>query len=172
LEFIQDQEALLRESTLGTNATLKEIDSYNFKRGFELIFENKLSFIEMHVTGVIKLLYGPNKAELLQLSTDSGRVKIPKLLWAVVFSFYLCFTFIISTLGIIGSLKYFLVHESFKLMSITIFVFILFTSGSLSYGRFRTPISAFLIFFAALLIVDWKNKKTNYFKWANFSQRI
>lgn len=172
LEFIQDQEALLRKSTLGTNATLQEIDSYNFKRGIKLIFENKLSFIEMHVMGVLKLLYGPNKAELLQLSTDSGRIKISKLLWAIIFSFYLCLTFIISTLGMIGSVKYFLVNETFKLMSTTIFVFILFTSGSLAYGRFRTPISAFLIFYAVLLIVDWKNKKTKYFKWSNFIQRI
>jgi hypothetical protein len=172
LESIQSQEEFLRKTVIGTNVTLGEVNSYNLKRGIDLISENKYSFIKMHVIGVFKLLYGPNRGELLHTFTDSGRNKIPKLLWTIIFSTYFGLTFIISTLGIIGSLKYFFTNDIFKIISVTIFVFIALSSSSLAYGRFRTPISAFLIFYAVLLIVDWNNKKSNFFKWTNFSKRI
>ena len=172
LEHIQSQEEYLRSIVIGTNATLGESNSYNFRRGIDLISENKYSFFKMHVIGVFKLLYGPNRAELFQIFTDSGRNEISKSLWVIICIFYYGLTFIISTLGIIGSLKYFNINDTFKIMSLTIFVFIALTSSSLAYGRFRTPISAFLIFYAVLLIFNFDKKKLNHFNFVNFSKGV
>ena len=172
LESIQTQEEILRRAVIGPKATLEEVNSYNLKRGIKLIYENKYSFIKMHLIGSFKLLYGPNRAELRQIFTDSGRNDIPESLWAVIFSIYFGLTFVISTLGVIGCLKYFFINDTFKLISLTIFVFIALTSSSLAYGRFRTPISALLIFYAVLFVINWKDKRPIFFKWHKFTKKF
>ena len=67
LGVTQSNENSLRNYKLGDNPTAYEIDHYNFNRGLELILENKISFIRLHIVGVVKILFGPNKFELNEL---------------------------------------------------------------------------------------------------------
>ena len=63
----QNDEKRLRTYKLGENPTPHELDGYNLNRGFELIFENRASFVKLHIIGVGKILFGPNKYEINEL---------------------------------------------------------------------------------------------------------
>jgi hypothetical protein len=54
----------------------------------------------------------------------------------------------------IGTLRYLKNGASFKLISITILSFLVISSGPQAYGRFRVPIAALLIIFAALVVTE------------------
>jgi hypothetical protein len=154
LDVIQNAERKRSAKIIGENPTLQLRDSYNQKRAIELITENKFSFIKMHSIGVAKILFGPNRYEIIAIFSDTGRITLPKWLMQALVGISLSITILISTLGMIGAFIYLKRGASFKLISITIFSFLVISSGPQAYGRFRVPIAALLIIFAALVITE------------------
>jgi hypothetical protein len=154
LDLIQIAERKRSVETIGENPTLQLRDSYNQKRAIELITENKFSFIKMHVIGTAKILFGPNRYEIIAIFSDTGRIALPKWFVQVLVGISLSITILISGLGMIGAFIYFKRGANFKLISITILSFLLISSGPQAYGRFRVPIAALLIIFAALVVAE------------------
>ena len=126
----------------------------------------------MHFIGIFKVLYGPNMAEIFQIVTDDGKNQISKYLWRFILCISLIVTFIFSTLGIIGAIKYFSSSDYFKFLTLSVFVFIGMSSSALAYARFRTPISAFLILYGVLLISDLTNRRVVFKSWLGYRLRI
>ena len=154
LDLVQNTERARSVEIIGENPTHQLRDSYNQKRAIELIAENKLSFIEMHIIGVAKILFGPNRYEITAIFSDTGRIAVPKWFMQVLVGISLSITILISVLGMIGALIYLNRGPSFKLISITIMSFLIISSGPQAYGRFRVPIAALLIIFAALVLAE------------------
>jgi len=154
LDLIQNAERERSAEIIGENPTHQLRDSYNQKRAIELITENKLSFIKMHIIGMAKILFGPNRYEIIAIFSDTGRIALPKWLMQVLVGISLSITILISVLGMTGVLIYLNKGASFKLISITILSFLVISSGPQAYGRFRVPIAALLIIFAALVVTE------------------
>ncbi len=154
LDLIQNAERKRSAEIIGENPTLQLRDSYNQKRAIELITENKFSFIKMHIIGVAKILFGPNRYEIIAIFSDTGRIVLPKWLMQVLVGISFFITILVSVLGMIGTLRYLKNGASFKLISITILSFLVISSGPQAYGRFRVPIAALLIIFAALVVTE------------------
>lgn len=154
---IQKEESELKHIALGENPTLKESNNYHRTRGLELILENKYSFLKLHIVGVFKVLYGPNKLELEQIFSDEGRLNLTKIQSTIILYSSIVMTFIISSLGIFGAFLYFRKNYIYRLMSLTILSFLILSSGGSAYGRFRTPISALLVIFASLVLIRLQN---------------
>jgi hypothetical protein len=164
LSAIQSDESNLRNYKLGENPTVYAIDDYNFNRGLELILENKISFIRLHLVGVAKILFGPNKFELNELfSAISSTFESGFLKYLIVF-FSLTTTLFISFLGFISAV-YFLKYKETRFLSVFLFAYLIFTSGANAYGRFRVPIAPILIIFTSLFINEiYKKRERNQIK--------
>lgn len=160
----QNDEKRLRTYKLGENPTPRELDGYNLNRGFELILENKASFIKLHVIGVGKILFGPNKYEINELFKAIHPIFSSTYMKPLLNSSILLITFLISFFGFIGAC-YFLKFEETKFLSVTFFTYLIFAGGASAYGRFRVPIAPILIIFAALFVNymyrRWKLNQTN-----------
>ena len=161
LSVTQNNESNLRSFILGENPTAYAIDKYNFSRGFELILENKTSFIRLHIIGVARILFGPNKFELNELfSAISPSFESGFLDYLVVVS-SLLITLFISFLGSIGAI-YFFKRKETRFLSVFLFIYLIFTSGANAYGRFRAPVAPILIIFTSLFIIEvYKKGRTS-----------
>jgi len=151
---VQNEESLIRENILRDDPSLKTYNKYNFDRGIEILLNNKMSFIKLHLIGVLKVLYGPNRSEISQIISDSGRVSSPVWLNQLILIFAFLVTILISSLGIIGMMRYFFRNDDFKFMACLILSFLVISGGAQAYGRFRAPISVFLAIFAAIQLND------------------
>jgi len=164
LGITQSNENSLRNYKLGDNPTVYEIDNYNFNRGLELILENKISFIRLHIVGVAKILFGPNKFELNELFSAISPIFESRFLEYLVVIFSLLTTLFISFFGFVGA-GYFFKYKETQFLSVFLFVYLIFTSGANAYGRFRAPIAPILIIFASLFVNHiyrtWKQIKSN-----------
>lgn len=154
LANIQSEELKLRIQALGDFPDPNTRDSYNFKRGLELILDNKVSFLKIHLLGVIKILFGPNKFEISQLLSDSERIKVSSVAEYLMLILAILTTGFIAIFGLLGMLIYFTKSVESKFIVIIFTVFLLGSSGPQAYGRFRAPISGFLVIFAVLAI-NW-----------------
>lgn len=149
-EKLIEAEIELRNVKLANNMDLNEINSYNLNRGLELINNNRLAFAKMHAIGLLKVLYGPNRYEFIDIISDNGRLKFSKMGVRIILGISFLITFLISSLGLFSVFRIFLFGDSAKFIVILIFSFVLISSSSIGYGRFRTPISALLITCIAL----------------------
>ena len=164
LASIQSEEQKLRIDKIGEFADFHTTDSYNFKRGLELILDNKVSFLKIHLLGVNKVLFGPNRSEISQLLSDSGRIKVSSVTESLILFLSILITGFIAIFGLLGMLIYFTKSVEFKFILIMFTVFLLGSSGPQAYGRFRVPVSGILVIFAVLAI-NWtwnKRKKYNF----------
>jgi hypothetical protein len=151
LSVTQSNESNLRNYKLGENPTVYAIDKYNFNRGLELILENKISFIRLHLVGIAKILFGPNKFELNELFSAISSTFESGFLKYLIVIFSLLTTLFISFLGFVSA-GYFLKYKETRFLSVFLFVYLIFTSGANAYGRFRVPIAPILIIFTSLFI--------------------
>ena len=151
---VQNEESLIRQNMLEGDSSLKTYNKYNLDRAIDILTNNKMSFIKLHLIGVLKVLYGPNRSELLQIISDSGRNSPPVWLSQLILIFAFLITILISTLGIIGMTRYFFRNDDFKFIACLILSFLLISGGAQAYGRFRAPISVFLTIFAAIQLND------------------
>lgn len=164
LSITQNNESNLRSYTLGKNPTAYAIDQYNFGRGLELILENKTSFIRLHLVGIIKILFGPNKFELNELFSAISPSFESGFLDYLVVILSLLITLFISFLGFTSAI-YFFKYKETRFLPVFLFVNLIFTSGANAYGRFRVPIAPILIICASLFINEvYKKKHSNYNK--------
>lgn len=167
LKSVQQSEELRKINSIGNYPSLAIEDRYNGKRGLELIFENKISFLLMHILGAGKILFGPNRYEIIQLFEDSGRFNLGDIQKQFIVLISFLVTSIISLLGLFGSIKYINRNASFKLATITLFSLLLISGGPQAYGRFRAPISPILIMYALVLSFDayryWRQNKPRVF---------
>lgn len=158
LGITQNSEFNLRSYTLGENPSADATDKYNFSRGLELILENKTSFIRLHLVGIAKILFGPNRFELKELFSAISPSFESGFLDNLVVIFSLLITLFISFLGFISAI-YFFKHKDTRFLSVFLFVYLIFTSGANAYGRFRVPIAPILIIFTSLLINEVYKKR-------------
>jgi hypothetical protein len=164
---VQKQEYDLRNFVLNSKPSLSDIDNYNLHRGLELISGNKLSFIKLHFIGTAKILFGPNKAEILSFINLNSNQSPWITTQEVIILISQFSTLIISSLGLIGALYFLIKNSEIRFLSIFMLVYLLFSSGASAYGRFRTPISPILVFFACSLIwtiLKSKQDKSSAFK--------
>lgn len=152
LSVIELEEENLRNEFIGEDAEIRDIDSYNGQRAYELIWQNKLSFLKLNVQGIVKNLYGPNRFEIQQLVTDEGHS-----MHLYTFAKYLVWlsfvsTFLITTTGILGMIFFARKNEITKIIIVISSVLILTASGAGAYGRFRVPVSMFLSVYSVIFL--------------------
>ncbi len=152
LKDIQDQERERLSSIMGTEKNYEFQDSYNRSRALEIIEENKISFVKMHFIGIAKILYGPNRFELIDILSDRERITLNNNIKNIVVGTSLFTTILISTLGFIGSIRFFSYGPVFKFMTLLLIVMLGLSGGPQAYGRFRVPISVILVIYASIFI--------------------
>jgi hypothetical protein len=104
------------------------------------------------------VLFGPNRAELNQILSDSGRISTWPVAQLFLISFSLLLAVLIGTLGLIGAIRYFHKNDFYRFMTLTIFMSLAISGSALAYGRFRAPISAFLIILSSIIINEYSTK--------------
>ena len=154
LRSIQQIERQRKIIAIGDGPSLKVENKYNGDRGLELILDNKISFLMMHGIGAGRILFGPNKYEVVQIFGDSGRINLQTSKKHLLIYTSFLVTIVISLLGLFGSVKFFNKNATLKLASLTLLSLLIISGGPQAYGRFRAPVSPILVFFAVLVSFD------------------
>lgn len=148
LLIIQEQEMALEKEIERQDDNLADLVEYRQQRGRSLIFSNIKGFVEMHVSGVVKILLGPSNATTRQFLGELPFSRV-----TIIISFL--FSVTTSLLMVIGSgftmfwlsPKAILKRDFFLLfISISFVLLLAVSSGANAYSRFRVPLVPFQIY--------------------------
>jgi len=144
---VQTNEFALEQEFSEINTKISEIVDYRVRRGVVLISNNFGGFLEMHFTGILKILFGPGSATISQIA---GHFPLQHITQIMVISFSL-FSSTLLALGSVIALLYVFPRshkEKGLLLFLATFSFaalLLISSGANAYSRFRVPLVPFEI---------------------------
>jgi 4-amino-4-deoxy-L-arabinose transferase-like glycosyltransferase len=154
LEQVQQYEYSQIQEFLGSSPSLQQLTDYQMIRGMELILKYPLEFLQLHLIGIPKLLFGPGRGELYKFMSESN-MNFQNMERLDIFFFFL--TILSLFLGISALCALFLMNFKSSEQRVLVFLFLLFvivSSGAQTYSRFRIPIVPLISIFAAFTIVD------------------
>ena len=160
LRVSQKEELQLREQVIGSEVTLNKTDSYSFERGIQLITENFDGFVKMHFLGMLKIVYGPNQGEAIRFLTAGERVRADSDLEKLLVTSMFILTFLIGTTSIFALLYFIFVKGIGSWIAQLTIIFMIFSSGSQAYGRFRAPIAVFMVVLSVGLVARLLHRTT------------
>jgi hypothetical protein len=140
LKEAQTTEIQLEIKNVGKNSSIGAIVDYRVDRGIELILSNPVGFVELHVEGAAKILFGPGSANISKLTAHLGISEIVKDLSKVVIVLMrLLVTFLVLfSIYIALRTRIFLPIQFYSIVS---WILILISSGGANaYSRFRVPL--------------------------------
>lgn len=149
---IQRQELSLRNETLGNTSDINSLDSYSQSRGIDLILNHTQGFLEMHIIGTLKILFGPNQGEAIRFLSNSERIKAETNPEKILMVGMGALTFFIGVSGLLSASTTLLHNSALGEISRLILLFLVTSGGAQAYGRFRAPIAAFLVIFSMIFL--------------------
>ena len=153
LDQAQKIESDLLISSLGASPTIAEISKYQERRAIEIILNNKISIIKLHLIGVAKLMLGPGQGEFIKAISKGERTSAKNFLEISLIYFMALITFISFVFFVIGLARFFNLktkNDFLWFLVIVFFIFLLGSSGAQAYARFRVPLNPMISMFAAL----------------------
>jgi 4-amino-4-deoxy-L-arabinose transferase-like glycosyltransferase len=150
------REAQLLEETkiiakFGETPDLIDLNSYYVQRGLSLIVEYPIAFLQTHIVGSFKLMFGISETKFkLWLSELYGVHQTSVLVWVAIFM-------IVSLIWLLFFYKLIALSssEGSRIMPILIIIFALLvsSSGVIGYSRFRAPVVPLLCILAGSGVV-------------------
>ena len=144
---VQANEFDLEHEFSMVNTDVAKIVNYREEQGFSLIFQNFSGFLEMHVVGIFKILFGPGSATISQITGHFPFSNLSKIIFEIASLFS-------SSLQALGSAiaLLFVFPRTFKerrfllfLAAFSFVVLLIISSGANAYSRFRVPLVPFEI---------------------------
>jgi len=142
---VQRQELGLRNETLRNTSDINSIDSYSQSRGIELIANHAKGFLEMHIIGILKILFGPNQGEAIRFLSNGERTKAETNAEKILLLGMVILTFLIGLFGLLSASTTLFSNSALGEISRLILLFLVASGGAQAYGRFRAPLAAFLV---------------------------
>ena len=140
LKGAQAEEANLEINQIGEGASIQKVVEYRVDRGIELITANPVGFIELHVEGAIKILFGPGSANISKLTAhlELSEVAIDFLKAVIVLMRLFVFSLVCISIYFALRKKVFIPIQFYSIVS---WILILISSGGANaYSRFRVPL--------------------------------
>ena len=164
-EEAKNIEDALKKQIIGDYPSVLELYDYNSKRGLELIFENPIGWIQSHLNGVGKVLFGVYKSKYRIIDQKVFGVN-DQVIQSIHFIILGFITLIIWILFFNGVSKF----HKLDVLNSRVFLLILIAillpaTGQVAYARFRSPVVPIICVVAALGTQDLLNKINKVIKW-------
>ena len=158
-------EGELKIQLIGNNSSVIEEYKYNSTRGLELIFNNPIGFIQSHIKGVGKLLFGVYKSKFRIIDEKIFGIYEQAIQNAhfVILGLITLFIWILFFTGVSSIYK--LDFSNALVTSIIIVTILLPATGQIAYARFRAPVVPFICIIAALGVQNMLHKNRKVVKW-------
>lgn len=164
-EEAKNIEDALKKQIIGDYPSVLELYDYNSKRGLELIFENPIGWIQSHLNGVGKVLFGVYKSKYRIIDQKVFGVN-DQVIQSIHFIILGFITLIIWILFFNGVSKFHKLDVLNSLVFLLILIAILLpATGQVAYARFRSPVVPIICIVAALGTQDLLNKINKVIKW-------
>jgi hypothetical protein len=140
LKEAQTTESKLEINEVGQNPSIQSLVGYRVDRGIELITANPVGFIELHVEGAVKILFGPGSANISKLTAhlEPSEVVIDFLEAVIVLMRLFVFSLVCMSIYFAFRKKVFIPIQFYSIIS---WILILISSGGANaYSRFRVPL--------------------------------
>jgi hypothetical protein len=140
LKEAQTRESKLEINKVGESPSIQSLVEYRVDRGIELISANPLGFIELHVEGAVKILFGPGSANISKLSAhlEPSEAAADFLKAIIVLMRLFVFTLVCISIYFALRKKDFVPIQFYSIVS---WILVLISSGGANaYSRFRVPL--------------------------------
>ena len=158
-------ESALRNQKIGANSSVLELYNYNSKRGLELIFEYPTGWVQSHLKGIGKILFGVYKSKHKIIDQEVFGVN-SQVIQSIHFIVLGIITLIIWMLFVNGVSQFHKLDVLNSRLSYLILVAILLpATGQVAYARFRSPVIPIICIVAAIGTQNLLNKIYKVTKW-------
>jgi hypothetical protein len=140
LKEAQTIESKLEINEVGQNPSIQSLVEYRVDKGIELITANPLGFIELHVEGAVKILFGPGSANISKLTAhlEQSELVIDFLKALIILMRLFVFSLVCISIYFALRKKVFIPIQFYSIVS---WILILISSGGANaYSRFRVPL--------------------------------
>ena len=163
-EAVSVEEAL-RDQRIGVNSSVFESYNYDSKRGLELIFEYPSGWLQSHLKGVGKILFGVFKSKYRIIDTEVFGVNNHVLL-NIHYIILGLITLLIWILFIIGVSQFYKLDVfNTRFFLLILLAVLLPATGQVAYARFRSPVVPIICIIAAMGTQNLFNKIYKVAKW-------
>jgi 4-amino-4-deoxy-L-arabinose transferase-like glycosyltransferase len=158
-------ESTLRNLKIGANPSVLESYNYNSKRGLELIFEYPIGWVQSHLMGIGKILFGVYKSKHRIIDQEVFGVN-DQVIQSIHFIILGFITLIIWMLFLNGVSQFHKLDILNSRLSFLILIAILLpATGQVAYARFRSPVIPIICIVAAVGTQNLLNKIYKVTKW-------
>jgi 4-amino-4-deoxy-L-arabinose transferase-like glycosyltransferase len=164
-EEAKDIESALKKQTIGDHPSVFELHDYNSKRGLELIFEYPIGWVQSHLKGVGKILFGvfKSKHSIIDQKVFGINDQVIQSIHFVVLGFITLIIWILFLNGISQFHKLDIFNS--RVFWIILVALLLPATGQIAYARFRSPVVPIICIVAALGTQDLLSKINKVIKW-------
>ena len=164
-EEAKNIEGALRKQIIGDYPSVLESYEYNSKRGLELIFEYPIGWIQSHLKGVGKILFGVFKSKYSIINQKVFEVN-DQVIQSIHFAILGIITLIIWILFLNGVSQFHKIDIfNSRVFWIILVALLLPATGQVAYARFRSPVVPIICIVAAIGTQNLLNKIQKVIKW-------
>jgi hypothetical protein len=140
LREAQAAESQFEIKEVGVGASIKSIVQYRVDRGVDLILSSPAGFVELHLEGAAKILFGPGSANISKLtahlSLNENAINFLKAL--IVLMRFLVISLVFISIFFVAKRRIFIPIQFYSIIS---WILVLISSGGANaYSRFRVPL--------------------------------
>jgi hypothetical protein len=140
LREAQAAESQFEIKEVGVGASIKSIVQYRVDRGVDLILSSPAGFVELHLEGAAKILFGPGSANISKLtahlSLNENAMNFLKAL--IVLMRFLVITLVFISIFFVVKRRIFIPIQFYSIVSWILVL--IFSGGANAYSRFRVPL--------------------------------
>ena len=157
---VQLDEKNLENAALAGEATISSKVRYENSRGLDLIMKYPASWVQLHIIGIGKILFGPSLATIKKISQNFQNP-----MSALVEAIILTMSMISAILLSFGTLLWLMMFIRRKNLNYCSFIFLVFffmlaaSSAANAYSRFRAPLSPLMVILVAEIIWLQNNRR-------------
>jgi 4-amino-4-deoxy-L-arabinose transferase-like glycosyltransferase len=157
-EEAKDIEGALKKQIIGDHPSVFELHDYDSKRGLELIFEYPIGWVQSHLKGVGKILFGvfKSKYSIIDQKVFGINDQAIQSIHFVILGFITLIIWILFLNGISQFYKFDVFNSRMFLLMIV--AILLPATGQVANGRFRSPVVPIICIMAAIGTQNLLNK--------------
>jgi hypothetical protein len=157
-EEAKNIESALKKQIIGDDPSVLELYDYNSKRGLELIFENQIGWIQSHLNGVGKVLFGVYKSKyrIIDQKVFGVNDQVIQSIHFIVLGFITLIIWLLFLNGVSQFHKFDVLNS--RLFLLILIAILLPATGQVAYARFRSPVVPIICIVAAIGTQNLINK--------------
>jgi 4-amino-4-deoxy-L-arabinose transferase-like glycosyltransferase len=164
-EEAKDIEGALKKQIIGDYPSVLELYDYNSKRGLELIFEYPIGWVQSHLKGVGKILFGvfKSKHSIIDQKVFGVNDQVIQSIHFVILGFITLIIWIFFLNGVSQFYKLDIFNS--RVFLLILVAILLPATGQVAYARFRSPAVPIICIIAAIGTQNLSNKIHKVIQW-------